>query len=181
MAKQDYTIAFLDGSSTGSLTLPVGTYTFVSTNITGYEVGGSVASFDVTPTTTSVPLSITADGTMTVTVEDDIGTLITSGDLFFSDDTGAVQYGAAETIDAGVATFTNVPYSTASPITCYIMQDGSDGDHDPITTPVTETMGAATETDTVLNDRKTTTMTFTLADANYDGFTPETGNVVVNG
>ena len=181
MAKQDYTITFIDGSSTSSLTLPVGDYTFKSTTITGYEVGGSVATFTVTPTTTSVALSITASGTMTVTVEDDTGTLITSGELFFSDDTGAVQYGAAETIDAGVATFTNVPYSTASPITCYIMQDGSDADHDPITTPELESMGSAAVTDTITNDRKSAEITFTVADANYDGFTPETGDIVVNG
>lgn len=181
MAKQDYPIAFVNGTSTGSLTLPVGTYTFVSTTIPGYVVGGSVANFTVTPTTTSVALSITAAGTMTVTVEDDLGTKITAGELFFSDDTGVPQYGSPKTIVAGTATFNNVPYSTTSPLQCYLMQNGSDSTHDPITTAESFTMGSASEAETVINDRKTTTMTFTVKDANYDGFTPETGNVVVNG
>ena len=68
MAASDYTINFQNGSSTQPVTLPVGTYSFVSTTIPGYADGG-IAQFTVEPTSTSIALSISASGTLEVTVK----------------------------------------------------------------------------------------------------------------
>lgn len=180
MAASDYTISFLNGTSTSAVALPVGTYTFVSTTIPGYAVGGSVAEFTVTPTTTSLGLNIAADGTLNVTVEDDLGDPITAGALQLSNDTGGTRYGSAENIVAGAASFANVPYAAAG-MAFYIAQDGSDDNHDPIATPQAVDMTLQTQSETVQNDRKSATVSFTMADANYAGITPVTGDLVMNG
>lgn len=179
MAASDYTISFLNGSSTSAVTLPVGTYTFVSTTIPGYETG-SVSQFTVTPTTTSVALRITADGTLTVTVEDDLGAPITAGAFQLSNQSGDTRYGDEQNISNGTAVFPNVPY-TAAGIDFYLAQDGSDPNHDLITTPQAVAMTQQAQTETVINSRKGVSPSFTIADENYAGITPVTGNLVIHG
>ena len=93
MAASNHTINFQDGSSTAPVSLPVGTYSFVSTDIPGYETG-TVTQFTVTPTTTSVALSVTANGALTVTVKDDLGNSITSGEMQLSNQAGGIRYGS---------------------------------------------------------------------------------------
>lgn len=178
MAASDYTISFLNGTSTSAVALPVGTYTFVSSTIPGYADGS--VTFDVTPTTTSLGLTITANGTLNVTVDDDLGDPITAGALQLSNDTGGTRYGSAENIVAGAASFANVPYAAAG-MAFYIAQDGSDDNHDPIATPQAVDMTLQTQSETVQNDRKSATVSFTMADANYAGITPVTGDLVMNG
>jgi len=175
----DYTINFLNGSSTLPATLPVGTYSFVSTTIPGYT-DGTVGQFTITPLTTSVALSITANGTLQVTVEDDLGNPITAGALQLSDATGTTRYGDAETIVAGDVTFANVPY-TASAIDFFIAQNGSDANHDPITTPQAVAMTQQIQDETILNARKQVSVNFTMDDGNYAGISPITGGLTVNG
>lgn len=179
MAASDYAINFLNGSSTSAVTLPVGTYTFVSTTIPGYETG-SVAQFTVTPTTTSAALRITADGTLTVVVEDDLGAPITAGALQLSDQTGDTRYGNEQNISTGTVAFANVPY-TAAGIDFCLAQNGSDENHNPIETPQAVSMTQQAQTETVINSRKSVSMNFTMADENYAGITPVTGDLVVNG
>ena len=179
MAASDYTLSFLNGSTSGSVTLPVGTYTFVSTTIPGYA-DGTVAQFTITPTTTSVALSLTANGTLTVTVEDDLGNPITAGALQLSNQAGGTRYGTEETIVNGLATFDNVPYDGTG-IDFYMAQNGSDSNHDPLAVPQAVDMRQLTQAETVLNSRKTVTPSFTMADALYAGITPVTGDLVVNG
>lgn len=180
MAVSNHTLTFLNGSTTAPVSLPVGTYTFVSTTIPGYETG-SVAQFTVTPTTTSVALSITANGSLAVTVEDDLGNPITAGALQLSNQTGATRYGTEQSIVSGNAAFANVPYNALSGIDFYIAQDGSDASHDPITTPQAVAMTQQTQAETVLNNRKSISLNFTMADTNYAGITPVTGDLIVNG
>lgn len=180
MAASDYTINFLDGSSTVPVLLPVGTYSYISNTISGYAVGGSVAQFTVTPTTTSLALSITANGTLQVTVEDDLGAPITAGALQLSNLAGDVRYGTEEDIVAGAVTFANVPYAAAG-MNFYMAQNSSDTDHDPLAAPQAVDMTQQTQQETVLNDRKSASVSFTMADANYSGITPVTGNLVMNG
>jgi len=179
MAASDYTIDFVNGSSTGSVTLPVGTYSFISTTIPGYA-DGNVAQFTITPTTTSVALSITANGTLQVTVEDDLGDPITAGALQLSDQTGSVRYGSEEDIVAGATSFGHVPY-VATGIDFYIAQNGSDANHEPLPNPQAVDMTQQVQDETVINARKTVSPSFTMADANYAGITPVTGALVVNG
>lgn len=179
MAASDYTINFQNGSSTQPVTLPVGTYSFVSTTISGYADGG-IAQFTVEPTSTSIALSISASGTLEVTVKDDLGNSITSGAMQLSNQSGGSLYGVEKAITNGVATFGNVPY-TAAGIGFYVAQDGSDANHNAITTPQAVSMTQKSQTEAVLNERKTTSLNFTMADANYAGITPVTGALVVNG
>ncbi len=179
MAASDYTITFLNGSSTAPVMLPVGTYSFVSTTIPGYADGG-VAQFTVTPATTSLALSITANGTLQVTVEDDLGNSITTGALQLSDQTGDTRYGAEAEIVDGEASFPNVPYVDTG-IDFYIAQDSSDENHEPIPTPQAVDMTEQIQTETMLNARKTVALNFTMEDANYAGITPVTGDLVMNG
>ena len=179
MAATNYSINFLNGSSTGPVTLPVGSYTFVSTNIPGYE-SGTIVPFTITPTTTAVAISIAANGTMQVTVKDDLGVNITSGVLQLSNQTGAARYGDTVSITDGIASFPNVPY-TAGGISFYVAQNSSDANHDPISAPQPVTLTQQTSTVAVVNDRKSVTPTFTMADSNYSGITPVTGDLTVFG
>ena len=175
----DYTLNFVNGSTTLPSTLPVGTYSFVSTTIPGYA-DGTVAQFTITPTTTSVALSVTANGTLQVTVVDDLGNPITAGALQLSDETGATRYGDQKTIVDGDATFANVPHN----VTCidfFMAQNGSDANHDPIAVPQAVEMTQLEQNENVLNSRKTVSVNFTMADLNYAGITPITGGLVVNG
>lgn len=178
MAASDHTINFLNGSSTAAVTLRVGTYSFVSTTIPGYA-DGSVAQFTVTPTTTSLGLSITANGTLEVTVKDEDGSSITSGALQLSNQQGDVRYGDEEDIVSGAVTFANVPHGAG--ISFYMAQNGSDADHDPLADPQLVDMALQTQQEAVLNELKTTSVNFTMADGNYAGITPVTGNLVMNG
>lgn len=180
MAASDHTINFLNGTSTAPVALRVGTYSFVSTTIPGYADGGSVAQFTVTPTTTSLALSITADGTLQVTVKDEDGTSITSGALQLSNEAGDVRYGSEVDIVAGAVTFSNVPYAAAG-IDFYMAQNGSDENHDPLEEPQAVDMTQQTQQEAVLNQLKTTSVSFTMADTNYSGITPVTGDLVMNG
>lgn len=179
MAASNHTINFQDGSSTAPVSLPVGTYSFVSTDIPGYETG-TVTQFTVTPTTTSVALSVTANGALTVTVKDDLGNSITSGEMQLSNQAGGIRYGSQQSISSGTAAFANVPY-TAAGINFYIAQDSSDENHDPLLQPQAVSMTQTPETVNVLNDRKASSVSFTMADATYAGITPVTGALVVNG
>lgn len=179
MAASDYTINFLNGSSTAPVTLPVGTYSYVSNTIPGYA-GGNIAQFTVTPTTTSLVLSITAEGILNVTVEDDLGNPITAGALQLSNQAGDTKYGQEVSIASGAASFANVPY-TAAGIDFYMAQNSSDSNHNPIEDPQSVSMKTQTQQEAVLNARKTASLNFTIADANYSGITPISGGLVVNG
>lgn len=180
MAATNHTINFLNGSSTGAISLPVGVYSYVSNTIPGYA-DGTVNQFTITPSTTSVALEIAANGTLTVVVEDDLGAPITAGVLQLSDQTGATRYGGTEDIANGEAVFTSVPYLAATGIDFYIDQDSSDANHDPIPNPQAVSMELQAQTETILNERKLIPLTFTMEDANYAGITPVTGDLVVNG
>lgn len=179
MAASDHTISFLNGTSTAPVTLRVGTYSFVSTTIPGYASGGNVAQFTVTPTTTSLGLSITGNGTLEVTVKDEDGSSITSGALQLSNQQGDVRYGVEEDIVGGAVTFANVPYGAG--ISFYMAQNGSDTNHDPLADPQVVDMAQQTQQEAVLNQLKTTSLSFTMADTNYAGITPVTGDLVMNG
>lgn len=111
-------------------------------------------------------LSLTANGTLTVTVEDDLGNQITAGALQLSNQAGGTRYSTEETIVNGLATFDNVPYDGTG-IDFYMAQNGSDSNHDPLAVPQAVDMRQLTQAETVLNSRKTVTPSFTMADALY--------------
>lgn len=178
MAAQNYTLTVDNGQVTGAQ-LPVGTYTYVSNTIPGYTTG-TLESFTITPSTTALDIFITADGTLTVNVKDDLGADITAGSLVFSSADGASEYGAAVNITNGTATFSNVPYDTAG-IALNIKQPASDESHDPIATPQAYSMTESPATTNIINQRKVITLDLTLADENYAGVTALNGNLVVNG
>lgn len=180
MAATNHTIDFLNGSSTGAINLPVGVYSYVSNTIPGYA-DGTVEQFTITPSSTAVSLEITANGTLTVVVEDDLGDPITSGVLQLSDQTGATRYGSTQDIVSGDAVFANVPYLAATGIDFYIDQDSSDASHEPISNPQAVSMELQAQTETLINERKLMPLTFTMEDVNYAGITPVTGELVVNG
>lgn len=180
MAATNHTIDFLNGSSTGTIILPVGTYSYVSNTIPGYA-DGTVEQFVITPSTTEVALEITANGTLTVIVKDDLDDPITSGVLQLSDETGATRYGSTENIVDGESVFENVPYLATTGIDFYIAQDSSDANHVPISDPQAVSMELQEQTETILNERLGVTVEFTMEDAYYAGITPITGDLVVNG
>ena len=180
MAATNHTIEFLNGSSTGTIVLPVGTYSYGSNNVPGYA-DGTVNQFTITPATTSVSLEITANGTLTVLVKDDLDDPITAGVLQLSDETGATRYGDTENITDGESVFANVPYLATTGIDFYIAQNSSDANHVPITDPQAVSMELQEQTETIINERLGVTVEFTMEDANYAGITPVTGDLVVNG
>jgi hypothetical protein len=180
MAASDYTIEFVDGMSTGSVTLPVGNYTAKDIQIPGYETG-SVQPFTITPTTTAIALSLSANGTLNITVQDDLGNNITAGTLQFSNAGKSEFYGSPVDIVDGAVSFANVPYEATTGISLHLVQDGSDGDHNPITDPQAVTMTETPQTEAVFNARKTQQPQFSMADVNYERITPVTGSLIING
>lgn len=173
------TIPFINGSTAEAFSLPVGTYTFQSTTIPGYT-GATMPSFEITPTTTDVALAITASGVLTITVTDENGDNITSGTIKLTDN-GSTQYGTTKTIADGRVEFANMPYIAVTGVNFYIDQPTSDPTHDPIVAPLATSMTTATQTVPLENNLKHASVNFTMADANYVGITPLTGDVLVQG
>lgn len=179
MSVKNYELDFTNGLATADL--PVGTYTYVSNTIAGYSEGATVESFTVTPTTSSIDITITADGTLNITVVDDLDTPITEGSVQLSNNDGTTRYGTAATIDSsGLASFANVPYD-ATGISLFVAQDASDDSHDPIDTPQAVSMTETPQSETILNDRKAIAVGINLTDAIYAGITPINGTLTVNG
>ena len=179
MSVQNYDLTFSNGLATANL--PVGTYTYVSNTIAGYSEGATVDSFTVTPTTTSLNITITANGTLNISVVDDLNNPITEGSLQLSDSDGTTRYGTVSTIDSsGLASFANVPYDTTG-ISLFVAQDASDDSHDPLETPQAVSMTETPQNETIYNDRKAIEVGINLADAVYAGITPINGTLTVNG
>lgn len=177
MAATNHTLTFVNGVAVA--TLPVGTYTYVSSSVAGYK-DATIESFTVTPQTTSLALTITANGNLTINVMDDLDTPITAGSLQFSNNDGTVKYGSAVEITDGTATFANVPYDENG-IALFLSQEGSDESHVPIDTPQAISMTTSPQTENVLNERKPITFNMNLSDAIYEGITALNGDLVVNG
>lgn len=179
MAKIDRPITF-DNGTASAVSLPVGTYTLSSSAIPGYA-DGTIPEFTITSATTDVALAITAQGTLSVTVTDDTGVKITSGTLQLSDEHANIPYGNTVTITAGEATFANVPYSATGNVDFFINQLGTDSEHTSLATPQAVEMQTKTQTAAVENSRISKSFNFTIADAVYNGITPLTGIINING
>lgn len=176
MENRLYTLNFVNG--TASVSLPVGTYTYVSNTIPGYAGHSFVSSFRITSETQSVALSITADGVLNVRVVDELSQPIIAGSLNLSDAEGKEQYGNNVLIRGdGTASFRHVPYADES-VTLHINQSESDSQHYPISYPATVTMNQKLKEYEIQNRRKSTPISFTVNDKYYDGMLPLTGDIV---
>ena len=182
MAAEERTITFTNGES-GPVTLPAGTYTFVSSTIRGYEGNGVTATdFTITQDGQQVVIEITADGVLTVNVVDDAGAPVTDGSLVLADSTGATEYGDPVPISgSGTATFNNVPYDADDPVDVWIKQLATDDTHIAMTGTQAEELEERTTEATILNQRKTMTVTIKTVDANYEGLVPLNGSLVFQG
>lgn len=179
MADQERTINFVNGVAE-NVTLPVGNYTFVSSQIPGYTTA-TATDFTITRDTQTVTVTLTADGVLNIQVVDDLGNSITAGSLNLSNADGTTVYGSPVDIGTdGTATFNNVPYDTTTPVNVWVDQAASDPDHEPIDTPQAVEMDANPTTETIINDRVTTTVTVNATDANYPGITPLNGTLTYN-
>ncbi len=167
-----YQVTITNG--TGSLAMQKGEYAVTCTQAQGYNLTSlSPTTYTVTTAPGSQAFTLTADGTLTLTVNEtgaQGGTPITSGSIVMTDQTGATEYGSAVTIDqTGVATFNNVPYGDGTnPITLYFKQTATDADHNLYESVITVTMDAQTVTSYVKND-PIALQSFTLTDATYSG------------
>ncbi len=177
MAKE-YTITFVNGVAE-NVELPVGTYTYQSNTIPGYD-DGTVNSFKIEPSSTEINLTITANGVLNISVKDDLDAPITSGSLQLSDSTGDTVYGQSVSITEGEATFEHVPYDSNG-IDFYVKQNESDELHDPIEDPQAVSMTETPQDEAILNARKIITLDLKVADMYYEGITELNGNIVVEG
>lgn len=181
MAATNHTITIVNGKAE-HVTLPIGTYTYVSNTIPGYSNGGTVKSFTITRDTTSVKALIAADGELTINVKDDIDAPITAGNVQLSNANGSTLFGTAAEISEGKANFAHVPYDSNG-IALYVVQAASDDDHEPIgtTNPVPYAMTATPASADIINQRKQAELTLTLSDEYYSGITALNGELVING
>ncbi len=204
MAKQNYVINFTNGVS-APISLPVGKYTFVSTTIPGYEnAGTTMGEFEVTASSTVIPIKLSANGVLTVDVRDDQDTAITAGEIELTNSAKTKMYAAylteAEALGISVekpvhlTLLVNEENSfkrsiaarlaedlSVGGISVYLKQNGSDAGHNPITDVQAATMDRQSHTEYVINERKSFNVTLNVEDENYDGITDFTGNVTVIG
>lgn len=180
MAKQDYVISVVNGKAS-QVSLPIGTYTFVSTTIPGYE-GATAPSFTIEKDDTEVLIELTAQGQLTIRVVDDLDNPIEDGSLQLSNADGTTTYGdAVDIAPDGKAVFENVPYDADGDVEFYVKQLASDEYHAPIETPEAVTMTEQDQTEEIENQRIGADREVTVVDANYEGIVPLTGNITVNG
>ncbi len=166
----NYNVTITNGS--GSQVMQKGTYD-VTAEAAGYDVSTlSPTTFTATENAGSQAFTISANGTLTINVNETGaagGTPITSGTLVMTDATGNTEYGQAVTIDAsGNAVFENVPYgSTTEPFQLYFKQLTTADGYNIFEGVIPVSMTAQTQTEYVQNTAAAE-QTFTLRDANYD-------------
>ncbi len=165
----NYTVTITDGN--GSQVMQKGTYT-VTAEATGYDVSTlSPTTFTATESAGSQAFTLSANGTLTLTVNDTGaagGTPITSGTIVMTDSTGNTEYGQPVSIDAsGNAVFENVPYGTTTePFQLYFKQLTTADGYNIFEGVISVSMTAQTQTEYVQNTAAAE-QTFTLTDANY--------------
>ncbi len=165
----NYNVTITNGS--GSEAMQRGTYT-VSATAVGYDASTlTPTTFTATDATGSESFTLSANGTLTLNVNETGaagGTPITSGSLIMTNATGTEDYGQAVTVGAdGNAVFANVPYGDAdTPFTLYFRQLSTAEGYNPYDGVITVQMSAQTETEYVQNTA-IAEQTFTLTDANY--------------
>ncbi len=166
----NYNVTITNG--TGSQVMQAGAYDVTATAV-GYDVSTlEPKTYTATTTPNSQAFTLSANGTLTLNVNETGaagGTPITSGSLVMTDATGTEEYGQPVTIDAsGNAVFENVPYgTTAEPFTLYFKQLSTAEGYNPFVGVITVQMTAQTQTEYVQNTAAAE-QTFTLRDANYD-------------
>lgn len=181
MAATNITIPFTNGTATVDNVL-VGTYTYISNTIPGYQ-GATMPDFSINTAQTNIELKLSASGTLTVNVLDDVGKPIQSGSVQMYATDGTTPLGSPVEISNGAAVFNHVPYS-GSGVNFIIKQAATDGDHILNTEPVSVSMTQQTRTVQIINQRVPVQVNFKVVDANYPGIIPVSemdGNVVVNG
>ncbi len=166
----NYNVTITNGS--GSQVMQAGSYT-VTAEATGYDVSTlSPTTFTATTSEGSQAFTLSANGTLTLNVNETGaagGTPITSGTIVMTNADGSVEYGQAVTIDAnGDAVFENVPYGTATePFQLYFKQLTTADGYNVYDGVISVAMTAQTQTEYVQNTAAAE-QTFTLTDANYD-------------
>ncbi len=165
----NYNVTITNGN--GSQAMQKGTYTVTAT-ANGYDVSTlSPTTFTASENEGSQAFTLTANGTLTINVNEtgaEGGTPITSGSIIMTDASGTENYGSAVNIDAsGNAVFSNVPYASAdTPFQLYFKQLSTDDDHNVFEGVIFVQMTAQTQTAYVQNTA-VALQTFTLTDANY--------------
>ena len=181
MAASNITIPFTNGAATVD-NVPVGTYSYVSNTIPGYQ-GATMPDFTINSLQTNIELKLSANGTLTVNVVDDVGSPVQAGSVQMYALDGTTPLGAPVEIKDGAAVFNYVPH-TSTGINFIIKQAATDGDHILNTEPVNVSMTQQTQAVQIINQRVTVQVSFKITDANYPGIIPASemdGNVVVNG
>ncbi len=165
----NYNVTITNGS--GSQAMQKGTYN-VSATAAGYDVSTlTPTTFTATESAGSETFTLTANGTLTINVNETGaagGTPITAGSIIMTDATGTENYGSAITIGAdGNAVFNNVPYGDAgTPFQLYFKQLATDDTHNIFEGVISVSMTAQTQTEYVQNT-PIAEQTFTLTDATY--------------
>ncbi len=165
----NYNVTITNGN--GSQVMQAGTYDVTATAV-GYDTSTlTPKTFTATGDPATQAFTISANGTLTLTVNDTGaagGTPVTGGTFVMTDETGAAEYGQPVTVDgSGNAVFDNVPYGTAGqPFTLYFKQLTAADGYNPAQGVITVDMTSQTQTEYVQN-AAAAQQTFTLADANY--------------
>ncbi len=165
----NYNVTITDG--TGSQAMQRGTYD-VSATATGYDLSTlSPTTFTATNEAQTQAFTLSANGTLTLVVNDTGaagGTPIGGGTLVMTDATGAEEYGQPVTVGTnGEAVFENVPYGTAGePFPLYFKQLTAADGYNPVEGVISVSMTAQTQTEYVQNTAAAV-QTFTLTDENY--------------
>ncbi len=165
----NYNVTITNG--TGSQVMQKGTYAVAAT-APGYDESTlTPTTFTATEAEGSQAFTLTANGTLTLIVNDTGaagGTPITSGSIVMTDATGATEYGQPVTIGAnGEAVFNNVPYgSTTDPFQLYFKQLTTADGYNIFDGVISVSMTAQTQTEYVQNTAAAV-QTFTVTDATY--------------
>ncbi len=165
----NYNVTITNG--TGSQAMQKGTYT-VSAIANGYDTSTlTPTTFTATDSEGSASFILTANGTLTINVNETGaagGTPITSGSIVMTDSTGNTEYGSPVNISAdGNAVFANVPYGDAgTPFQLYFKQLSTDDNHNVFDGVISVSMTSQTQTVYVQNTA-IALQTFTLTDGNY--------------
>ncbi len=165
----NYTVTITNGS--GTQTMQRGTYTVTAT-AAGYDPSTLTPdTFTATDSAATQAFTLSANGTLTLTVNDTGaagGTPITSGTLVMTDASGTTEYGQPVTIGAnGEAVFANVPYGTAGePFSLYFKQLTTADGYNIFNGIIAVSMTSQTQTEYVQNTAAAP-QTFSLTDANY--------------
>ncbi len=166
----NYNVTITNGQ--GSQVMQAGTYT-VSATANGYDLSTlTPTTFTATTAPSTQAFTLSANGTLTFTVNDTGaagGTPVSGGTLVMTDATGTTEYGQPVTIGAdGTAVFANVPYGTTdAPFQLYFKQLTAADGYNPFEGVISVSMTAQTQTEYIQNTA-TVEQTFTLTDANYD-------------